>query len=600
MASPTSRNLTTLDFESIKENFKSFLKSQDTFNDYDFEGSNINVLLDVLSYNTQLNAFYLNMLASEMFLDSAQLRDSVISHTKELNYLPKSFRSAQADVTLTIADDSTNSVTIPKGTTFTGTAGSRDFTFTTGENIIVGGTDNVFTASNVILYEGDYISDSYVVNNAAPERYIINNKTVDTTSVEVTVIEDNGATIIPYQLADSLFGLSSTSLIYFLQPAENDTYEIVFGDGVIGRKPKDRSVVLIQYRFCNGELPNGVRTFVADGKINGTGTVTAIVVNTAASGGAIPEDIESIRFNAPRAFTTQERVVTAKDYETLLKNEFSEINAVSAYGGEEVSPPQFGKVIVAVDLKNTDSLPQSKKTKYTNFIKQRSPLAIEPVFVEPDFTYIKVSTNVKYNVNNTSLERDDIKALVVDSILNYNDVFLNGFNKTLRYSKFVAAIDNAQFSIISNDTELFVTKLLEPTLRIEQDYVIDFGLELRDDIAQLNNQQTSIIESSLFLYNGIYCSLEDDGLGNIIMLARDDQNVVPGAAHLQRPIKKVGTVDYSTGVVQLNSFRVDGLLSGVYIELYARAKEKDITSQRRTILSIRESDIAANIQQVRL
>lgn len=603
MANRSSRNLTTLDFDSIKENFKAYLKSQDTFNDYDFEASNISVLLDVLSYNTQLNSFYLNMLASEMFLDSAQLRDSIISHAKELNYLPRSFRSAIADVNITIYDTSSSAVTIPKGTTFTGTTGSKDFTFVTSSNIIAPGGSSVFVANNVLLYEGDYISDSYVVNYQAPERYIITNKTVDTNSIEVTVIEDNGSTVIPYKRVDSLFGLSSTSLVYFIQPAENDTYEIVFGDGVIGRAPKDRSVILIQYRFCNGELPNGISTFVSDGLINGTGIVTSIVVNSAAAGGSIPEDIESIRFNAPRAFNTQERVVTPNDYETLLKTYFSEINAVSAYGGEETNPPQFGKVIIAVDLKNTDSLPQTKKTKYTNFIKQRSPLAIDPIFVEPDFTYIKVLTNVKYNINNTSLEKDDIQALVVDSILNYNDVFLNGFNKTLRYSKFVAAIDNSQFSIISNDTELFVTKLLEPSLRVESDYVVDFGLSLRDDIAQLNNQQISIIESNIFLYNGIYCSLEDDGLGNMYIITHGGTSNglhSSGSAHRSTPIKKVGTINYATGQLQLNNFRADSLLSGVYIEIYARAKERDITSQRRTILSIRESDITANVTQVRI
>ena len=412
------------------------MQAQDVFKDYDFDASNISVLLDVLAYNTSLNAFYLNMISNEMFLDTALQRDSIISHAKELNYLPRSFRSAVATVDINLTSTSEDaSILLARGSTFTGTLGNRNFTFSLPENVqaLSTATQGVFKAEDVLIYEGDYTSDSYVVNDQNPARYLITNKTVDTNSLRVTVIEDNGAETISYVIRDSLFNIESDDSVFFLQAAENDTYEVTFGDGIIGRKPKNNSVVLIEYRTSNGELPNGIGKFVSDDTISGA-TVTSVVTKSKASGGSVPESLTSIKFNAPRAFSTQERVVTAEDYSTLLKTNFSEINDVIAFGGEIADPPQFGKVIVSVDLKNTDELPESFKQRYRSFIKPRSPLSIDPVFIRPDYTYVTVDSLVKYDINRTSLNIDDIKSLVLSSIQSFNNENINGFGKTLRYS----------------------------------------------------------------------------------------------------------------------------------------------------------------------
>lgn len=593
MTTNSSRDLTTLDFETVKDNLKEYLKAQDIFKDYDLEASNINVLLDVLAYNTNINSFYLNMISNEMFLDSALLRDSVVSHAKELNYLPRSFRSAVANVNITFESQQASAI-IPRGTTFTGTVGNRNFTFTTAENINVGGFDGVFTANNVLLYEGDFTQDSYVVDYQNPIRYKITNKTVDTNSIVVSVIEDNGENILTYQRSETLFGLDAQSQVFFIQPSDNEGYEIVFGDGVIGRRPKDRSAVIIQYRSCNGELPNGVRTFIADGSIAGSSNII-VSTNAPATGGAIPESITSIKQNAPRAFTTQERVVTTDDYETLLKTNFSEVNAVSAYGGEEAVPPQFGKVIVAVDLKTTDELPPSRRTVYRNFIKPRSPLSIDPVFISPDFTYVQVNSNVKYNINETSLSQSDIEAIVASSIQNFNIVNLNGFNKTLFYSNLVSAIDASQAAIVSNDTELFAVKLFEPFVGQIRNYDIDFGMSLNDIIGQLAetrpNNEISVLRSTPFFFNGVECFLEDDGNGAMRIMTNQQE--------ARSLIREIGTVDYDSGLVKLENFRPQAII-GQQIELRARTLERDITSQRRTILSIRDTDINVTVDQVRI
>lgn len=594
-----SNDLTTLDFNSVKENLKTYLKSQTLFQDYDFEASNINVLLDILAYNTNLNAFYLNMISNEMFLDTALQRDSIISHAKELNYLPRSFRSAVATVNISLIDNSTNAtILIPRGTTFTGTSGNKNFTFSLPENVQAISTGvNTFVASNVDIYEGDYTADSYVSNDLNQPRYIITNKTVDTNSIRVTVIEDNGENTISYNLKDSLFDIDSTDPVYFLQAAENDSYEVLFGDGVIGRPPKNNSIVLIEYRKCNGELPNGIGTFTADDTV-GSASVQSVQTVSKASGGAIPESITSIKFNAPRAFTTQERVVTASDYSTLLKANFSEINDVLAYGGEEFDPPQFGRVIIAVDLKNTDELPPAFIAKYEEFVRPRTPLAISPVFVRPEYTYVSIETNVKYNINQTSLNIDDIRSLVLSEIQAFNSENLNGFDKTLRYSQLVSAIDNAQDAILSNDTTVKATKFISyDTTR--QNYTLDFSMALVDNFGAkptiYSENYPSAVKSTSFEFQGVECFLEDDGIGNVNIVKYDETDYT-NRNHVY--VATVGSVNYNNGVIILNDFAVSQIY-GAYLKISVVPKDKDIVAQKRSILRVLDSDIRIGVSQVR-
>jgi hypothetical protein len=491
----------------------------------------------------------------------------------------------------------TASLVIPRGQAFTGSGQGRNFTFVTDQNISVDRADDgSLIARDVLLFEGDFVFDSYVVNDSDPERYLITNKTVDTNSITVAVIEDNGENTFQYRRFDSLFGLDGQSPAFFIQPSENETYEIVFGDGVIGRRPKDRSVVVIQYRKCNGELPNGIRFFAPDSDISGA-TITNVITKEPARGGAIPESITSIKFNAPRSFATQERVVTASDYETLLRTNFSDINAVSAFGGEEFEPPQFGKVIIAVDLKTTDALPPSRIREFTNFIRPRAPLSIQPVFVDPEFTFVQVRSNVKYNINETSLNNDDIRAVVTSAIQNFNLINLNGFNRTLFYSNLVSEIDNSQISIVSNDTEIAAIKTFVPEPLVARNYDIDFGMSFVDDLSEIrafrDETKRTTISSTPFFFAGEQCVLEDDGIGNMRIMASNVPSV-PG----RREIKEIGTVDYEKGIVKLVGFDPQSIV-GNEIRIFAKTKEKDITAQRRTILAIRNQDIIVNVEQVR-
>lgn len=588
--------LTQLDFESNKASLKAYLKEQDQFKDYDFEDSNMSVLLDILSYNTYLNSFYLNMVGNEMFLDSASLRDSVISHAKELNYTPRSFTSSQAkvDITVNSTDSTLKSIVIPRGTSMISRVGDKTYTFTTDDVVTVASSNGTFIATDIDVYEGIFLSDTYPVNYENPSQYKITNKRVDISSVAVTVIEDNGSLQLDYKRATSLFDHDETSKIFFVQPSAGDTYEVVFGDGVIGRRPKNNSVVIIEYRVSSGELPNGASKFIFTGKINGQANVTVRTI-TAATGGEVSETLESIKYNAPRAFTAQERAVTAEDYENLLKVNFPEINAVSAYGGEDLDPPQYGKVFVSVDLEDVDGLPEIKKTEYTRFLRSRSSLAMEPIFVSPEYTYLNVTSNVKYNINVTNKNPEDIRTSVLTAMLRYSNEKLNNFNRTLRYSRFVEAIDDADSSILSNETSLMLVKYLTPKLNVSNNYTLEFKVPIIDDVPlKLDEHKiinTVAMRSSKFVYAGqTNCNLEDDSDGKIM--------VVAASGNIHKKIAEVGTIDYATGKIVINSLNISSF-SGTSLKVYVTPKNKDISSLQNVILNILEPDVNITIEQIR-
>jgi hypothetical protein len=599
MSSNTNINLIGLDFETLKTNLKNYLKNNTAFKDYNFEGSNMSVLIDLLSYNTYLNSFYTNMVASEMFLDTAQLRDSIVSHAKELNYLPRSYTSARATVNISILPStSVSSVLIPRGTSFTSRVGSSTFSFTTAENIVINTADNdsFYRANDVFLYEGSYVTDTFVFNgDQSNQRFVLSNPTIDISSVTVTVVEDSGSSIIPYSRATSLFGVTNKSPVYFIQPAENQQYELVFGDDVFGRSPKNNAALIVEYRISSGELPNGASTFVSDGAIDGHTNVKVVTIESAASG-SVAESIESVRYNAPRAVATQERAVTVNDYKTLLRVQFPEIQAINAYGGEDQDPPQYGKVFISVDIQGADGIPDKNKAVYYDFIKTKTPLTITPVFVNPDFTYIQVNTLVRYNVNVTQKTPEEIRINVQAAINDYNTMFINDFESTLRYSQLCKAIDNADTSIVSNETTIKAIKILAaPNLDFgtTANYTINFDIPLSTEYYVTGSRFSSLaehtFESSPFLYNGKTCYIKDStGILNIVTELGDSTVVV----------KQIGRIDYDTGVATITSFNPQSAPGGL-IKFYAVTRNKDIFCRKNVLLSIAEQDITINVERVR-
>jgi len=592
----TSIDLVGLDFQTIKTNLKTYLKNNSAFKDVDFEGSNINTLVDLLSYNTYLNSFYTNMVASEMFIDTAQLRESVISHAKSLNYTPRSFVSASAEVTLTVTPSAPDtSIVIPKGTTFTSRVGSNTYTFSTSSNEVINTSNNgVFTA-NIMLYEGTYIADSFTMNYSnTSQRFVLSNPTIDTSSVSVTVIEDGGSTTLDYTKTETLIGLTSLTKAYFVEAAENQQYEVRFGDNVFGRKPKDGSVIVVEYRTSSGELPNGASTFLNDGNIDTHANVSISTISNAA-GGAINETIESIRYNAPRNFQVQGRAVTATDYETILKANFGDIQSISAYGGEDLVPPQFGKVFISVDVQNAEGTPANRIKTFSDFIRDKTPLTVDVVFEDPQFMYVKVDSDVKYNVNATSKLSSDIRTAVLSKISSFNTTNLEGFKKTIFYSKLTKDIDSADASIVSNDTEIRAIKIINPTTNTNQSFEINFGFQLESETGVVLNTSEfhygHTIQSSPFTFNGNRSILVDDTRG-ILFVARLSGGIVTIE-------KAVGIVDYLNGIVTIQNLLVSDY-EGSGIKIYARSYTKDFSSNKNVILAIKNEDVTVTVTPVKL
>lgn len=596
----TNLKLTGLDFDSLKANFKEFLKRSDSpFKDVDYDGSNINQLLDIFAYNTYLNSFYLNMVASEMFLDSATLRDSVISHAKELNYLPRSYRSSEAKVSFSVTPSSAlNTLLIPKGTSFTTKIGSNNFSFSTDTaTTVLANTSGSFTITNLSIFEGNYVTDSFVYSTAnSAQRFVLSNPTIDTRSISVVVLENQGANSYSYTRAASFLDVSSNSQVFFLQPAENSQYEIIFGDDVIGRKPQNGSAIVVEYRVCNGELPNGSSVFTIDGPIQGQSNISAITTSQAAMGGGVAESIESIKLNAPRSYQNQDRAVTAKDYENLLVTNFPEIESVSAFGGEDLDPPQYGRVFVSIDVVAGDGVPQGDRERYLTFLRGRSAVGLDPVFVDPEFMYIDVVARIRYNKNVTNLSPSAIEALVRSEVALYNQTNLNGFKRTLRCSKLAERINNAHPSILGIDLETHPRREIIPILNTNFDTSINFGFELSRFINLATTSEdyikspTKAVYSSRFTFDGSSCTIQDaeNGFLAIYRLNEANQNVF---------VKNIGTVDYTTGKITIQGLNVSAI-DGPAIHIHVNPTSKDISSDRNTIIKIQESDTEIFVTQV--
>ncbi len=596
MPANNSLNLVDLDFAFLKNSLKTYLQGQPFLSDYDFEGSNLNVLLDLLVYNTQKNAFFLNMNIAESFLDSAQLRDSILSHAKNLNYTPRSARSARATVTLSFeATQESQPYVIPKGSSFTSFVKNESYIFSIPEVLILSSANTTYT-TEIDIYEGVYLKDTYIfASDEENQRFRISNRNVDTESLTVTVYEDNVVVGDEYTLATSLLDVDATDKVFFLQASENGYYEVLFGNGIIGRKPKRNATITLDYRVSSATKANGARTFIANfdptGAISELTNTPTVTTEEAATGGADPESNESIRYIAPRHFQVQERAVIESDAEVLLRTQFPEINAVSVFGGDKVDPPRFGKLFVSVDISDVDGLPDFKKREYENFLRRRCNLSIRPIIIEPEFSYVDIDTLVRYNVNTGGLSEDNIRTLVVSAISEYNENFLDDFSVTLRYSALVELISDLDESIVSNITRVQLYKKVSPELLVAQNLDIDFAIELLDEFSLRETSYSvndrTCITSTAFRFQNQNVLLADDGNGNLRLVKNDGTTVTK--------VADIGTVDYTSGLLQLTNFFVQDY-DGSHIKVFARPADVDITAAQNTILSIEPDRINVEVE----
>lgn len=586
---PTSE----LDFLAYRDSIKEYLKTQEAFSDFDYEGSNLAVLLDILALNTLQNAYYENMIGSEMFLDTALLKNSVVSRAKELNYTPRSRSAARTSVTISISTGNSNptSLTIPKYYNFSSEGFNNNNIGTTfnfvSNNAVIVHPDSFgnFVAEDVMVYQGVLVSEAFLVDG---DRYVLQSNTIDTDSVEVIIQNSNSDnTSTTWEKTDEIYGINGQSNVFFVQANQDDKYELVFGNGVIGRSLVNGNIVRVKYLSTTGDEANGLTKFFGTTAIEGY-TISSVIADTKTYGGSEREDIETVKFQAPRYFTTQERAVIETDYENLVRLKFTDIQSVVAYGGEQLVPPQYGYVAIAMKPYGIiGNVSDRTKTQVVNYIKTKTMQT--PIIIDPEYFYIQISTKIYYDSDILDKSVNQLKALVLQSISNFGTDTLSSFGSDFRFSKLNTKIDDTDSSIVSNDTSLKMVKRWVPKTGSTEDTKIDFGIpllkfELEDAFSP---GAGATLSSTLFSYNigSVNYSgyFEDDGLGKIRIISNTTSKSVL--------LSDAGSIDYETGVVLLNAELQVSSFGGSSIGIKVVSRNRDIIVNANRFLILDPGDV---------
>ena len=489
MAANTSIVISDLDFDSIKSNLKEFLKNQTRFQDYDFEGSGMNVLLDILALNTHYNAYYLNMIANEMFLDSSKIRQSTVSHAKLINYVPESSHGSETKLNITVtpstSEDQANTIlTLDRYTRFLGSSiDGINYPFVALNSNTVVKIDSSFVFSNVIIKQGEVVTRQYLMESSnTKRRFEIPSANVDTNTIVITTQESASNTeTISYNLAQDLTELTQNSAVYFIEENEKGEYTLYFGDNVIGRRPKNGNIINITYIDTSGSIGNKISRFSIAENIGGLYNDNVRITSTSSTySGSEKETIEQVKYRAPYFYTAQNRAVTIYDYETLLTKDYTNIDSVAVWGGEDNVPVVYGKVFLSLKTKENFFLSNSEKENIkTTLIKNRNVLTVIPEIIDPSYLYLLIRGTVYYNQLLTSLNSGLIKQYAIAAINDYSDDNLNRFKGTFQKSKVQQYIQDSEKSIIGSDIKVIAQKRIPITLSQTKNYTIDFGIPIK-------------------------------------------------------------------------------------------------------------------------
>ena len=575
------------DFDQIKTNLKVFLQDQPEFSDYNFEGSGFAVLLDTLAYNTHYLGFNANMLANELFLDSADIRKNIVSLAKMLGYTPSSSKSPIAVVDITINNGSGSTITMNKGTAFNTTVDGLTYQYVTNEDISISPVDGVYKFSNVDLYEGTLVNFKYTVDSTdVDQKFIIASDNADTSTLKVSV--QNSATDTTkstYTLASGFKNITKTSKVYYLQETDTGKFEVYFGDDILGKKLIDGNIVILEYVVTNKDESNGASTFTLSDDIGGF-TDVAITTISNSQGGAEPETKESIRFNAPLQYTSQDRAVTTTDYETIVRSIFPNALSVSAWGGEDEETPIYGVVKIGIKAASGSTLTDATKNNIITELAPYNVASVRPEIVDPETTSIILNSTIKFDSKSTTKTADTLKTNVLSTLTNYNTSTLQKFDGIFRYSKLTGLIDNTDASILSNITTLKIRKSFTPTLNSSTKYDVYFRNALYNPHSGHNMDMGGILTSTGFKVsnddNEMF--LDDDGKGNVRRY-----HLVSGTKTYDNSTQ--GTIDYSTGQITINSLNITSIsnirgAASTIIELTVEPNSNDIVPVRNQILEI--------------
>ena len=589
MAQDSKRILVSeLDFDQIKANLKTYLRGQAEFSDYDFEGSGLSVLLDVLAYNTHYNALYQNFTVNEMFLDSAGKRNSVVSRAKELGYTPYSATCSEAIIDLTITSPTSfpSSLTLPKNASFITTVDNKTYTFYTTDAITIPYNAG-YKFTDVTIKEGTPVTFKYTVADGA--RYMVPNSNVDMKTLVVRVQESSQSTVFhTYTRADSILNVSGSDRAYFVKEIENQLYELKFGDGLLGMELSNGNVVHMDYFVTNAASTNGAKQFTYTGPtlLNGGTTIT---LKSAAYKGADIESIASIKFNAPKAYTAQNRAVTADDYQSLIYNNFPAAQSVSVWGGEDNVPPVYGKTFICVKPQGADTLSAVQKSEIIDdILGSRNVVSITPEIIDPEYINIALTTTVYFNDRETTRSPSEISSLVSSTILDYNENDLQKFDGVFRFSKLSRLIDNTEPAIVNNISTIVLHVTLAPRFNTYAEYIINI----------INPIYTEHVAENAVSSHGFYVPgsteihyLQDDGVGNIELFRHNNSELGMQSGATANHIvvdPTIGTVDYATGYIKIQNLNITALAEATF-EIIIKPQSNDVVSAFHQIARIEPS-----------
>jgi hypothetical protein len=571
-------NVTTLDFDDIKKNLKTFLSGQSEFQDYDFEGSAMAVLLDVLAYNTHYNALYNNLAINEMFLDSARKRNSVVSLSKMLGYSPRSATCAKATITLTVSapGSGANTLTLPAYTPFTTTIDGASYTFYTTGSVVATSSTGVFTFSNLVITEGTPLTFNITVGTNT--RYIIPNSEIDLNTLTVRVQESASSSVYTtFTKAETLIGVDSATKCFWVKEIDEGLYELTFGDGNLGRSLDTGNIVHLNYFVSSLDAPNKARQFTYGGGTLISGAAMSITTTGIAANGAAAEDIDSIRFNAPRMYASQNRAVTPDDYKAIVYSQFSDASSVTCWGGEDNNPPVYGKVYICVKPKDADKLTTTQKAALVaTILDQRNVVSVQPIIVDPEYINIALTVTVYYNEQATSKTASEIAAGVTNTINAYNANDLSRFDGVFRYSKLSKLIDNSDQAITNNIT----TVLLRRELNVRYNTSAQYILNMINPIWSSGQPEESFRSTGFYVAGSDELHyLDDDGVAHV-RLFRFGPN---GIKIIVNPT--IGNIDYAKGVVDIKNLHITAL-ADIDLEISIRPLSNDVVSALTQIAQI--------------
>ncbi len=589
-------NVTELDFDQIKQNLKNYLKTQSEFNDYNFEGSGLSTLLDVLAYNTHYNAMAAHFSLNEAFLDSAQIRGNVVTRAKLLGYVPRSVLSPRATVNITI--DVTNEVgtlpdtlTMSRGTKLTSSVAQKQYQYVTLQtqtaDLTIDSSTNPVTKSyifnNVSIAQGYYKSLKYRVDNDIEnQKFQVSDSDADTSTLRVRVQENEQSSSFDiYTRFETLLNVTSTSQVYYLQENNSNYYEIYFGDGVTGKKPLNNNIITLDYVYTDGAESNGANVFLMSDSVGGFGSSSVTTVS-AAAGGAVQETSESIRFNAPLTFTSQNRAVTSDDYRAIIQREFTNISSISCWGGEDNDPPDYGAVYISIKPIIAETLTTAEKQEITGTIlKGKNVVSITPYIVNPNYTYLELDVFFKYNPNLTDRTSVELESVVRDTISDYNFNQLNKFDGVFRHSQLTALIDKADPAIQNSTVRPYMFMTITPSV---SEGANNFDLSFTSPFYESGASTDYILASTPFKL--AYSGTIDHYFGDIPLENTTDRQViiykiVDGKDVVV--INNAGTVSPASGKIQLNNFTT---YSNASIRLTVTPNSLDLAPKRDQLIAI--------------